>query len=144
MGLFLNADKNDMERNWFYRIEGKIKLLPFNGQTESGEKSFMMNEFCVESPSWEIHENPINFLDYKDPRYAIVLVELKVNEPEPQWQITDHEMPEGDSLMKCTICNKCFPSGKTAGIKGGNFCSTLFGKICGKATNGSKLQHSNE
>lgn len=92
LGLYLVANKNDMDVNSVWQVTASFEVLSFNQRTRSNRKQFtttfhrrMFNRGISEFMSWDYLTNPRN--RYVDLDAAVFQIELKVDEPESLWGI---------------------------------------------------------
>lgn len=135
LSAFLYGDTNDMDKHWSYRTECTLKLVSFHEDVRSIKYSFK-HDFCMEMNALGYNK----LLDWSDfvsaeKQYvrndnACFIIEMKVDEPKPMWQIMDHKLSKANSLLECSICFECFATGKIFTIKCGHlFCKPCFRKF---------------
>lgn len=138
LGLFLYGAEKDMDMNWLYEAEATFRLIPFDEDAKPLERSIAQKFHCGLS-NWGFSGflSWTDFMDekkkYVEDNRAIVVVELKVNEPEPRWKIADFKLSKENSLLLCIICLECFSSGNIFSTKCGHlFCKPCFDKTIEK------------
>lgn len=105
LSLYLYADGNDLNINCFCEVEATFQLLSFDKKVAPVKKS-LTQEFPFYGSNWNWgYKEFLKWSDFisADNSYvrnntAIVDVEIKVNEPKPQWKIGDYNLSKENSL----------------------------------------------
>lgn len=132
LGVFLRPTKSDMSQNWFYKVECTFQLLSLD-VNDDGVKRYIRTNFHCELADWGFDEF-LQWSDFTSARFthddkANFLIDVKVHEPKPLWQLDKPELSNANSSLRCSICLECFTSGNISTIKCGHlFCEPCFTK----------------
>lgn len=144
LAVFMNGDLNDMDINWSYKTAATFTLLTFDKNVEPCIKRFVHEFGKASYPSWG-YRDFLKWSDFVDDKKhyispygkANLLVEFKVEPPEPKWKLKRNTLVKVKSLLDCCICFDSFMSGEIFSIECGHlFCKPCFdasmtrGNIC--------------
>lgn len=129
LAIFLQADKMDMCKNWFYDVECTFELLSIEEEND-GMKRMTRTDYHYDKDDWGF----AHFIQWEDftTRYtyadqANFVVEFKVHEPRPLWKLNSFNLSKANSLLQCAVCLECFSTGEISTIKCGHlFCEPCF------------------
>lgn len=136
LAVFMNGDLNDMDINWSYKTHATFTLLTFDKNVEPCVRRFV-HEFGRASYSSWGYKDFLKWADFVDEtkQYisphgkANILVEFKVEPPEPKWKLQRSTLVKTSSSLECCICFESFTSGSIFSIECGHlFCKPCFDK----------------
>lgn len=152
LAIFLCADKLDMGKNWFYKVDCTFQLLSLD-ETDNGIKKVTTTNFHYDADDWG-YLHFAKWSDFTSQRFTFAnkanfLIEFKVHEPKPLWKLDKPNLSNANSSLQCCVCFECFTTGNISTIKCGHlFCVPCFTKsikvrkvcpMCTVPTNANEL-----
>lgn len=134
LSAFLWAENDDIGVDWSYKVEFSLELTSFDENIPS-KKIKLTHRYRRETNDWG-YDKFLSWTDFTDTKNNYVqndrarfIVEMKVDEPEPQWKIGEYKLSKENSLLLCIVCLECFTSGNIFATKCGHlFCKPCFDK----------------
>lgn len=134
LDIFLRANKPDLSKNWFYKVDCTFQLLSLE-ENDSGIKKITRANFHSELDDWGF-KRFLEWSVFTSPRFTSIpdnkanfLIEFTVHEPKPLWTLDKLKLSNANSSLQCSVCFECFTSGNISTIKCGHlFCEPCFAK----------------
>lgn len=151
LAIFLCADKSELGKNWFYKVECTFQLLSLCD--DDSVKKVTTTNFHYDAFDWG-YAHFIKMSEFTSRRFTLAnkanfIVEFKVHEPRPLWELNKPMLSNATASLQCCVCFECFTTGNISTIKCGHlFCAPCYTKstkvrkvcpMCTTPTNANEL-----
>lgn len=102
LGVFFVANENDMDANWFYKVDARVTLISSNLDLENYSLNFVHKfQKGLNNVGYPKFIKWSDFVDITKGLKAEFNIEIKVEDPEPTWQLQRPTLLKTSPSFEC-------------------------------------------